>query len=94
MDDVLEGVLQYAVKELLKVLILTKKLFTLDEFNSRIQSFDFGYHNNTNKPCVILREKLTSHDNGLRQHDKIFFSRGLLWYYIFNSDGTKCFAWI
>ena len=50
MDDVLEGVLQYAVKELLKVLILTKKLFTLDEFNSRIQSFDFGYHNDTNNP--------------------------------------------
>ena len=65
MDDVLEGVLQYAVKKLLKVLILTKKLFTLDEFKSRIQSFDFGYHNNTNKPCVILREKLTSQDNGL-----------------------------
>ena len=33
MHDILEGVLNYIVKETLKVLIFEKNLFTLDELN-------------------------------------------------------------
>ncbi len=42
MHDVLEGVLQYHTKELLKFYILEQKTFTLDELNNRIASFDNG----------------------------------------------------
>ena len=43
MHDVLEGVLQYHTKELLKYYILDEKIFSLDELNKRIISFDYGY---------------------------------------------------
>lgn len=42
MHDVLEGVLQYHTKELLKFYILEQKTFTLDELNNRIAPFDYG----------------------------------------------------
>lgn len=42
MHDVLEGVLQYHTKELLKFCILEQKTFTLEELNKRITSFDYG----------------------------------------------------
>ena len=71
MHDVLEGVLQYAVKEILKIYILENKLFTLDELNNRIVSFDYGYHNASNKPAKILRKKLLSDDHNLKQHGKL-----------------------
>lgn len=72
MHDILEGVLQYEIKEVLKIFIFTKKLFTLNELNQRMQSFDFGYHNDPNKPSPILLKKLQSNDNGLRQHGMFF----------------------
>lgn len=68
MHDILEGVLQYVVKELLKVYIIQKKFFTLDDLNGRIPVFDFGYHNDTNKPMPVQAQKLTSPDNSLKQH--------------------------
>ncbi len=68
MHDILEGVLQYVIKELLKVYIFEKKLFRLDDLNGRIAAFDFGYHNDTNKPAPIQAQKLTTNDNSLKQH--------------------------
>jgi hypothetical protein len=68
MHDVLEGVLQYIVKELLKVYIIQKKYFRLVDLNRRIEVFDFGYHNDTNKPAPILAQRLVSQDNSLKQH--------------------------
>ena len=70
MHDILEGVLQYCVKEILKVYIMEKKFFTLQELNKRIVSFDYGYHNESNKPAKILRQKLFSDDHNLKQHGK------------------------
>lgn len=72
MHDILEGVLQYVVKELLKVFIFQKKYFRLDDLNRRIAAFDFGYHNDSNKPAPIQMQKLTSTDNSLKQHGMIF----------------------
>lgn len=68
MHDVLEGVLQYGVKELIKVYINEQKLFTLDELNKRIAECYYGYHKDANKPAQITQKKLASADNGLRQH--------------------------
>ena len=42
MHDVLEGVLRYHTKELLKFYIVEQKTFTLDELNNRIASFNYG----------------------------------------------------
>ena len=68
MHDILEGVLHYIVKETLKVLIFEKNLFTLDELNQRISSYDYGYHNDSNKPATIQRSRLFSADHSIKQH--------------------------
>ena len=73
MHEILEGVLQYFVKQLLKVFIFEKKYFILDDLNRRIAAFDFGYHNDTNKPAPIQAQKLISTDNSLKQHGMIVF---------------------
>ena len=90
MHDVLEGVLRYAVKEILKVYILENKLFTLDELNNRIVSFHYGCHNASNKPAKILRKKLLSDDHNLKQHGKlnIFIIKNAVFYkdYIFDNQ--------
>ncbi|XP_044173356.1 uncharacterized protein LOC122957349 [Acropora millepora] len=77
MHDVLEGVLQYGVKESIKVYINEQKLFTLDELNKRIAECDYGYHNDANRPAQITQKKLASADNGLRQHANQMWCRGL-----------------
>ena len=70
MHDILEGVLQYEVKELLLQLIKVKRLFTLEELNRRAACFDFGYYNDTNKPSPIGENKLNSADHSLKLHGK------------------------
>ncbi|XP_028417218.1 uncharacterized protein LOC114543833 [Dendronephthya gigantea] len=77
MHDVLEGTLQYHTKEMLKHFILEEKTFSLDELNKRIASFDYGYHNDSNKPAPILRQKLLSNDNSLKQHANEMWCLGL-----------------
>ena len=71
MHDILEGVLHYSVKETLKVLLFEKKLITIDELNNRISSFDYGYHNDSNKPAAIQRSRLLSDDHTIKQHGNI-----------------------
>lgn len=68
MHDILEGVLHYTIKEVLKVFIIDQRFFSLDEMNSQITSYDYGYHNDTNKPSPIQRNRLLSNDNSLKQH--------------------------
>ena len=69
MHGILEGVLHYIVKETLKVLIFEKNLFnTLDELNQRISSYDYGYHNDSNKPATIHQSRLFSADHSIKQH--------------------------
>ena len=52
MHDILEEVLPYTVKEIPKVFILKKQFFSLEALNcyNKITAFDFGCHNNANKP--------------------------------------------
>ena len=53
MHDILEGVLHYGVKEMLKEFIFVEKLFTLDKLNRRISTFDYGYQDDSNKPAAV-----------------------------------------
>ena len=68
MHDILEGVLHYEMKEMLKDFVKMHRLFTLEELNTRIAKFDFGYYNDKNKPSPITEQKLSSNDNSLKQH--------------------------
>ena len=53
MHDVLEGVLQYETKLLLKRLIFAEGCFTLDQLNSRISKIELGYMESRNRPSEI-----------------------------------------
>ena len=43
MHDILEGLLQYEAKEMLKAFILEEKYFTIDQLNERIKKFDYDF---------------------------------------------------
>lgn len=65
MHDVLEGVAPLEVKLMLRQFIYEDKLFTLEQLNNRISSFDYGYMNERNKPSVILN--LRTNENAVKQ---------------------------
>ncbi|XP_046848512.1 uncharacterized protein LOC124442044 isoform X1 [Xenia sp. Carnegie-2017] len=67
MHDILEGVLQYVCKELLKHFIFKEKFLTLEQLNERMNSFDYGNFNDKNKPSPITRTTLRSENNSLKQ---------------------------
>ena len=71
MHDILEGVLYYNVKETLKALIFEKGLFSINELNKRIASFDCGYHNGLSKPTPLQRSRLTSSDHSIKQYGTV-----------------------
>ena len=68
MHDILEGVLQYEIKEMLKNYIKVEHYLTLEVLNSRISKYDFGYYNDKNRPSPITEQKLSSNDKNLKQH--------------------------
>lgn len=51
MHVLLEGVLPFEIKLLLHNFIFVQKLFSTDDFNSRLEAFQFGY--NESKPSRI-----------------------------------------
>ncbi|XP_015764291.1 PREDICTED: uncharacterized protein LOC107343243 [Acropora digitifera] len=63
MHILFEGVVPYATKQCLKVLIDEKRCLTLRELNNRLESFNYGYMNNKNKPTPIARETLNALDD-------------------------------
>ena len=66
MHDILEGVLQYEVKELLKYLI-KEKCFNLDTLNTRIELFPYVQPEKNKKPIPISSETLKSSHHNLKQ---------------------------
>ena len=58
MHDILEGMASHEVKRLLSV-YTTNKLFTLDDFNQRLLSFNYGYAE-CDKPVPILSRQINS----------------------------------
>ena len=73
MHDILEGVLQYEVKEMLKAFIKVHRYFTLEFLNNRISKYDFGYYNDKNKPSLISEAKFASTDNSLKQNGMFLY---------------------
>ena len=67
MHDLLEGVLQYEFKEMLKIFINEEKYLTLDQLNERIKRFDYGYYNDKNRPSPISQQTLNNANNSLKQ---------------------------
>ena len=67
MHILLEGVVPYETKILLRFLIDDEKSLTLKELNSRMESFDYGYMNAKNKPSPITRETINLADTKLKQ---------------------------
>jgi hypothetical protein len=53
MHDQLEGVLPTEVKLLLEKYIYADRYFTVEEFNRRIQSFNYGMAEDKNKPSEV-----------------------------------------
>lgn len=68
MHDVLEGALQYEVKLILQKYIQEEKYFTLEEMNSLVECFEFGYAEGKNRPTLISTQTLSSSDNALKQN--------------------------
>ena len=64
MHDILEGTLQYEVKELLKSLV-AQGILTLEDLNQRIELFPYDSCDAANKPSPITN--LSSSDHSLRQ---------------------------
>ena len=50
MHDILEGILQYEIKKMLKNYIKVEHYLTLEVLNSWIAKYDFGYYNDKNRP--------------------------------------------
>jgi hypothetical protein len=71
MHDVLEGVLPYECKEMLKEFIFKEKYFTLEQLNERMRCYDYGYFNDKNKPSPIAIQTLKNESNNLKQKGKI-----------------------
>ena len=67
MHDILEGALQYEVKELLKYLI-DKKSLSFEVLNERIRMFPYVYPDKNNKPTPISLETLKSSNHQLKQN--------------------------
>ena len=66
MHDILEGTLPLVTKLLLQHFIHERRLFTLDQLNSRIASFKYGSAVK-NKPSTITTSSFNSTDAKLRQ---------------------------
>ena len=60
MHDILEGTLQLHLKWLLAYLVIEEKIISLNTLNSRIQSFNYGPADSSNKPTPISLDTLSS----------------------------------
>ena len=67
MHDILEGSLQYEIKELLKHFIYVKKYFSLDLLNDSICDFPYVLSDKATKPATIAPSVLTSSDHSVKQ---------------------------
>ena len=67
MHDILEGSLQYEVKNLLCYLIQEQSYLTLAELNQKVQRFPYLQTDKDNKPAVILSAHLNASEHTLKQ---------------------------
>jgi hypothetical protein len=68
MHDLLEGVVPMTIKQILKYFVLDQKLFSVFEFNERIDRFRYGVTETKNRPAAnFTNEMLNSSSNKLKQ---------------------------
>jgi len=67
MHDILEGALQYEIKLLLHNMT-ENSVFTLQDFNSRLENIELGYMEVKNKPTLIPVTTYNSDGNSLKQN--------------------------
>ena len=72
MHDILEGVLQYEAKLLLRHLIYEEGCLTLEQLNSRISRMELGYMESSNRPSEISTTTLQAEDSNLLTQDGKF----------------------
>ena len=70
MHDQLEGVLPLEIKLLLKRFVREERYFTLDTLNERIERFDYGPPDISNKPSLIKQQALTNDSASMSQSGK------------------------
>ena len=63
MHDVLEGVCVYVMKAIINSFITDEKYFTLEELNTRIQNFNYGFIEICNKPPPVYYNTTTCEFN-------------------------------
>lgn len=68
--DVLEGVLQYEVKLMLKHMIYVEQYFSLDFLNTRLENIELSCTEAKNRPTCISSITMSSGGNTLKQSDK------------------------
>ena len=66
MHDVLEGVLQYEVKEMLQVFTREKAYFTMESLNKLVSEFGYHFADAKNRPSQIIFK-----DNKINQEGKL-----------------------
>lgn len=66
MHNILEGVGRYELKLVLGSLAADKHL-TLDQVNSYLTSFDYGFSDSKNKPSTISKQELNNPDGAMKQ---------------------------
>ena len=66
MHDVLEGCLQFELKEMFKVFV-SKKVISLSDLNHAIQSFSYGMSDIKNKPSLISPQTMKNNDHSIKQ---------------------------
>ena len=71
MHDVLEGCVQYEMKELIKNLI-EAKVVKLTDINSEIEHFPYSYADVKNKPTVISPATIASSDHNIKQKGEFY----------------------
>ena len=67
MHDILEGSLQYEMKELLKHCIYDKIFFSLDQLNKKISEFPYVLTDKATRPSMIAPNVLASADHSVKQ---------------------------
>jgi len=67
MHDVLEGSLQYEVKELLKHFIYVERYFTLGILTDGINDFPYVLSDKATRPAMIVPSVLASNDHSIKQ---------------------------
>lgn len=72
MHDLLEGVLQYETKLLLVHCIDTMNYFALKSLNSGIASLQLPCGTNSDRPAMIERKTLRTHEYRLNQKGRLF----------------------